>query len=564
MKLLGPDFGCRAARSEGRKGDSAELFVSPVFVRELVTAPRRSRHYVARAVYVAALLMLMGTAWLVLAGTQLIQNIGDVSRFGAMLFQILAPLQLAIAIFFAALFTASSISQEKDRRTLVLLLMTDLSNFELVVGKLLSSLLNVLVLILAALPVFMGMLLLGGIDAVQVIKAFAVTIASAVAAGSLGSTIALWREKTFQALALTVLVLVAWLAAWEVVAYLPEGTSIAGVRSDALAVMTSPWRAVLEATRPGAAIGAAARFPMQPINAFLLLSIVASILLNTIAIRRVRAWNPSREVRRGLGRQRRADSAVQDETADAVTNTVLAAATVVPTAGQPSRSVWKFPVFWREVRTWAYGRKVLAIRISYLSLALFSLLGAQSMAAGAATTAIALPFFLIGLVLINAQAVTSVSTERDGKTLDLLLVTDLTPKEFVFGKLGGVLYNTKEMVLMPLVFCGLLWFRGTLSLENAIYVAGGLLVMDFFVAVLGLHCGLIAEWRSRRVWGLCFFCLSALALACESWSLLADLSGISWRRFWRLCWEAESGFTCRWERGMHRRRSFVRHLRARF
>ena len=36
------------------------LLVSPVFARELVTAPRRIKHYVARGVYVAALLMLMG------------------------------------------------------------------------------------------------------------------------------------------------------------------------------------------------------------------------------------------------------------------------------------------------------------------------------------------------------------------------------------------------------------------------------------------------------------------------------------------------------------------------
>ena len=130
------------------------MVVSPVFVRELVTAPRRVKHYVARGVYVAALLMLMGTAWLVLAGTQTIRNLGDLARFGAMLFQILAPLQLAVAVFFAAIFTASSVSQEKDRKTLMLLLMTDLSNTELVLGKLLASMLTVLVLILAAFPVF--------------------------------------------------------------------------------------------------------------------------------------------------------------------------------------------------------------------------------------------------------------------------------------------------------------------------------------------------------------------------------------------------------------------------
>lgn len=171
------------------------LLISPVFTRELVTAPRRKKHYVARGVYLAGLLMLMGTAWLVLAGSQTIRNYGDLARFGGMLFQILAPLQLAVVIFFSALFTASNVSQEKDRKTLVLLLMTELSNFELVIGKLFASLLVVLVLILAAVPIFVGLLLVGGVSVSQIIGAFTVTIASAIVAGSLGSTVALWREK---------------------------------------------------------------------------------------------------------------------------------------------------------------------------------------------------------------------------------------------------------------------------------------------------------------------------------------------------------------------------------
>src|SRR5262249_21388636 len=44
---------------------------------------------------------------------------------------------------------------------------------------------------------------------------YAVTVATAIAAGSIGSTVALWREKTFQTLALVFLALMFWLAAGE-------------------------------------------------------------------------------------------------------------------------------------------------------------------------------------------------------------------------------------------------------------------------------------------------------------------------------------------------------------
>ena len=65
---------------------------------------------------------------------------------------------------------------------------------------------------------------------------------------------------------------------------------------------------------------------------------------------------------------------------------------------------------------------------------------------------------VIGLILLNALAVTSLTNERDSRALDLLLVTDLSPKEIVFGKLFGAFYNAKDMILLPIALCIYLWF----------------------------------------------------------------------------------------------------------
>ena len=100
------------------------------------------------------------------------------------------------------------------------------------------------------------------------------------------------------------------------------------------------------------------------------------------------------------------------------------------------------------------------------------------------------PFFLVSVVIINALAVNSITNERDGQALDLLLVTDLSPQEFVFGKLGGVLWLAKEMVLLPLLLSGYLWWSGGVTFESLGYLLAGLLVMDIFVSVLGIHCGM--------------------------------------------------------------------------
>ena len=505
------------------------MLVGPVFTRELATAPRRPRLFLHRAIYAAALFLLMCTAWLVLAGTQVIRGVGDMARFGTIFFQIIAPLQLALAVFFAALVSASAVAQEKDRKTLILLLMTRLTNSELVLGRLMASLLNIIVMLAAGLPVFMFALLFGGISFGQVVRVFAVTLATTLAAGSLGSMLALWREKTFQTLALTALILVFWIGAWEAVGAGALGARPAGVDRQSLSVWFSPLRAVLTAARPNYATSVWSSD--DPINVYLLVSAGITLVLNAVAIVRVRVWNPSREVRQMSEADAAHESIWGPAVAEEIQGTESHASARAEraekaraghvdaqlrgrTAGT-SREVWDNPVLWREVRTWAYGRKVLVIRLAYGLLFALALVASywvmQNEAALQTTTGLGsvvhasarplVPFFVLSLVIINALAVTSVTNERDGRSLDLLLVTDLSPREFLVGKMGGVFWNTREMVLLPLALCLYVWWNGRLATENLCYVVGGLLVMNLFVATLGIHCGM-AYANSRTAIGV--------------------------------------------------------------
>jgi len=487
---------------------------------------------------VSVLLILMCTAWLVLAGAQRVRDLGDLARFGMILFQILAPLQLVVASFSSALLGASAVAQEKDRRTLILLLLTHLTNSELVLGRLMASLLNVLVLLTAALPLFALTTLLGGISPGQIARAFAVTLASVLVCGSLGSTIALWREKTFQSLALTVLAMVFWLAAGQIVASGSLGGSWAGIATETWAVGLSPWQAILESTRPYSQPEAALGWVGTPIHLFLLVSAAWTLMLNGIAVAMVRVWNPSREeqpVNRedetwhrqsiwgaeydamrqkaakgdgrvvGVGGGKGGATSIEGETASLPlpphpNPLPEGEGSGVAAEGEGTRKVtrhvWDNPIIWREICTWAYGRKILIIRVGYLllfGLAVASLIWMMHSREGlseGAGAAVLVPLFLLSLILVNAQAVTSLTSEKDAKALDLLLVSDLSPKEFVYGKLGGVLYNTKEIVVLPMGLCLYLWLAGVLGLESLAYLLIGLVVLNLFVAMLGVHAGM--------------------------------------------------------------------------
>ena len=99
--------------------------LGPIFNREFLTVPRRSRHYALRVAYLGGLWVVAVTVWLRTVGWQHSATLGETARLGQTLFQVLMLyVQLPLFLFFAALSSASAIAQEKDRRTFVLLLIT--------------------------------------------------------------------------------------------------------------------------------------------------------------------------------------------------------------------------------------------------------------------------------------------------------------------------------------------------------------------------------------------------------------------------------------------------------
>ncbi|MFM8702883.1 MAG: hypothetical protein ACKOHG_03280, partial [Planctomycetia bacterium] len=300
-----------------------------VFEREVQAVPRARGLFVARAVYCGALLGIVATCWLVVTGTQAVTTAGDTARFGATLLRILAPLQLSLAMLAAAMTSTVAVTAEKDRRTLELLLISRLTDGQLVLGKLAGSLLRVLLLLLSAAPVFVIASLFGGVGMPQLARVFAVTAAAALVAASVATCVAFWKDTTFQSLAITTFALVAWVAAGEVVA---------GRFGPAVGAQVSPARAVFAALAPA---GGGTLVP------FLAVSAAVILLANILAVSRVRAWNTAQEIRR----QPAADDASR-----------------APVARRPARVVWDNPVLWRETCTRAHGKAMLLIRLAWLLL----------------------------------------------------------------------------------------------------------------------------------------------------------------------------------------------------
>lgn len=446
------------------------MFAGPIFSREALTTPRRLRHFLIRSGYVAGLFVLMYTAGQATFGWQQVRSLGDVAHFGGLIFQIFSLLQMTLVLFFAMLFAAGNVAQEKDRQTLILLLMTDLRRHEMVLGKLLASLLLPLVLVATSVPVFCVTLLLGGVAPDQVAWAIGLCAAATFASGAWGGLVAFWREKTFQTLAICVLGLVLFLGAIEAIVGIVGSSSVVG----GMAGLLNPYRALLAVMNPFESHGGLTYSQVAGRSVAALSSLAVALI--TVSIVRLRVWNPNQA----------SFAPPKTEKAEATGETRVR-----------HRTIWPNPVLWREVCTRAYGRRMALIKLVYYAIAVFvawtlwSSSGSGEMLLGVITPA-GIGFVALGLLsllLVNAQGVTSITTEKDTKTLELLLVTDISAKEFVFGKLGGVLFNTKELIAIPLALIGWQLAIGGVGPENSFYVLLSFLALVAFAAMLGLHAG---------------------------------------------------------------------------
>ncbi|MBY0524102.1 MAG: ABC transporter permease [Gemmataceae bacterium] len=489
-----------------------------IFVREWLTVPRRARHYAERSAYLGVLWVLGLTAWQATVGWNRTATLGETARFGQLLFQLYAFFQLGLLLFFAAVSAAIAITQEKDRRTFILLLLTDLRNHEIVLGKLFGSLLQIGLFVAGTVPVLALLLLLGGVAPLQVAQATLIFAATGLAAGSLGGLIALWRDQTFQTLALTVLCIVLYLCLVRALALVPLLLGVTDVTAwNHLQLWLDPFQAMLGALE----VPADYAWPVGPAVGFAFVMLGWSVLLNGWGIWRLRVWNPSGEPI--MQREQPTDKEEKDR--------VKAHA-----APGTAREVWANPILWREVRTRAYGRRPLLVKLVYLivtGLVCYYALSLADDAAGRTAFVAAyglVPVAILSLLLLCAQAVTAITSERDRNALDLLLVTDLTPKEFIFGKLGGIATNAWLFLLPPLALAVVYASQGLLAsvprghpellagqnIVAAVCASGTLLVLMAFTTVLGLHVGLRNEVSRMAVvntLGTVFF-LSVGTLVC--------------------------------------------------
>lgn len=113
------------------------------------------------------------------------------------LYVFVAVLEFVMLIFIMPAITAGSISGERERQTLDLMLTTDMTPAEIVLGKLMSSLSTMFLLIISSFPILALVFVYGGVTLKDIGMLLMCYVAAALFIGSLGTCCsALFRKTT--------------------------------------------------------------------------------------------------------------------------------------------------------------------------------------------------------------------------------------------------------------------------------------------------------------------------------------------------------------------------------
>ena len=164
--------------------------VTAVAIKELRGRMRGRRAFVILTVY---LVLLASFGWMVelILERQRAPGFGGAgalasAQIGQGVFMALLMLETVLVIALAPAFTAGAISLEREKQTLDMLATTPVSSLSIVIGKLFSALTYLFILIFASVPLSALVFVFGGVSPDDVVRGYAVILATALGLCSLG------------------------------------------------------------------------------------------------------------------------------------------------------------------------------------------------------------------------------------------------------------------------------------------------------------------------------------------------------------------------------------------
>ena len=408
----------------------------PVFVHESIAAARRWQLYALRSLFVLGLLAGLALAWLPVqmqygkANSSL--PIQQLASLGQSFYIAIATMQLVLVLIVAPAATAATICLDRARGTLTHMLVTDLADSEIVLGKLAARLAPVLALVAGTVPVLAIAGLLGGVVIEAIVALTLITLVLAIFGCTLALAISVRASKTHEVLMAVYGIEAVWVLGpliWKILQVSGVVRAVPAwfwvINPFVLAWAPYWWPKDVSAWQLAAVLGGALALSAG-LAAYAVLRLRAEVTNRSGSrITRLTAW---------LGRFHARLS-----------------------AWRPGPSLDDDPVLWRE---WRRGRPSRLARVVWGLFIAASLAGtgwglctlSQNYLAGSEFLAFVGGLqATFGLLLVSLTAPTVLAEERVRGSLDVLMTTPLSTDRIVLAKWWGAFRVVPALALLPAI-----------------------------------------------------------------------------------------------------------------
>ncbi|MFH1717148.1 MAG: ABC transporter permease subunit [Planctomycetota bacterium] len=499
----------------------------PIFDKELRVSSRRRRNYVLRFAYLGFLTTFLVLVWVqaVGYGGAAVYQVSRMAEAGKAIVAYVVWFQFCATQVIAVIMLSTAVSDEIYHQTLGLLMTTPISSFQIVMGKLLSKLLQLILLLAISLPLLAIVRVFGGVPWGYLVSSLCITLTTIIFVGSLSLFLSIFSRRAYVVIIVTVITLGILFALlplittmfWHTMEWqrvIPE--------KDLYYVLFLPnpycnlFFNTIMMVEPRGAAGMPTLF--WPLHCGIILAASGVILLLAMI-----------KVRKVALRQATGQLGVSTSRWRWRRKTAHASAGGLDLNGK-TRTIVGPPVIWKELRHPMLGRRKIAVLlailaclgllvVTYVLCALENLLADRE-----AHILYAVIFLAIGMLFTIVLPATCITSEKESRSWPLLLATTLNDRDILFGKFAGSVRRCLPAWL--LLFGHVIFFSLTGFIHPVAIFQIGILVawIVVFLSGTGLYFSSCFKHTTTAV-------ITNFALAATIWAILpilmAILSGIT-------------------------------------
>jgi ABC-type transport system involved in multi-copper enzyme maturation permease subunit len=467
--------------------------LGPLLAKELLVTSRRKRYYVLRSVYAALLALFILSVWIGVVErssawsgayrqAQMVSLGKQVSSY-LMWFQFIGSQLVAVVLL------SGAISEEIHQRTLLPILTTPLPHWKIVAGKFAGKLAHVGLLLGISLPLLGLARILGGVPWDFVLAGVCISATASMLIGAVATFFSVLCRRPLLAILATIgVAATAYLLIGGILAIVAGILqAVSGTSAMSLALYPNPFAAMIYET-------VALNDPSQRVASFFWPAHCAVMAGLTFLV----LWLTAVVVRRS-GLRRALGPVNFGAVADSAGGPPVLAAVEDDADAQPVRRRWRpkgwalmelrrCPVMWREFRKPLLRDRIVQIvvfcAVLFYLLYVYAIFGAGGALGQPATQAGFTSVFLVVLMFCAAaDSATTISPEKQTRTLVGLLCTPLSDWDVLMGKACGSLFRCLPVGLLLaghvtiFVMAGVLhplaWVQiGMIAVSTTLFLAG--------------------------------------------------------------------------------------------